>query len=98
MDFGIEKNVFSLKKEGNYMTYTTNKLYSEIETLPQEFVQEVFDFVMFLKYKQSGFAVSIKNEFPSDELMSAINDVENRRNLIGPFDTAEAAVKSMLED
>ena len=37
------------------------------------------------------------DNFP-DDLKEAINDSRNRKNLHGPFDTAEEAVKSMLED
>ena len=80
------------------MVLTNERLYSEMETLPQEFIQEVFDFVMFLKYKQNNFAVSMPSQYPSADLIEAINDVENNRGLIGPFATAEEAVKSMLED
>jgi DNA-damage-inducible protein J len=35
---------------------------------------------------------------PSAELLEAIEDTRLRRNLIGPFATAEDAVRSMLED
>ncbi|MCL2845909.1 MAG: DUF2281 domain-containing protein [Chitinivibrionia bacterium] len=80
------------------MVLANERLYSEVETLPQEFVQEVLNYIMYLKYKQNNLAFSMPMQRPSAELMEAINDVENNRNIIGPFATAEDAVRSMLED
>ena len=34
----------------------------------------------------------------SDSLRQALEDTEKRQNLFGPYDTAEEAVASMLED
>ena len=45
------------------------------------------------------FAVKrIKEKRPNAQLMEAIEDVRLRRNLYGPFQTAEEAVRSMIED
>ena len=53
------------------------------------------------KLPVKNFAVikssSNENYLPED-LIEAIEDVKLKRNLHGPFDTAEDAVKSMLED
>lgn len=54
-------------------------------------VQEVF--VKFKREKQSA-----QNENLPADLLEAINDSRNRKNLHGPFDSAEDAVASMLED
>lgn len=49
-----------------------------------------------LEYNGIPFAVS--RRAPTPELMDAIRDTRERRNLHGPFKTAEEAVASMLED
>lgn len=54
-------------------------------------VPEVF--VKFKREKQSA-----QNENLPADLLEAINDSRNRKNLHGPFDSAEDAVASMLED
>ena len=45
-----------------------------------------------------GIPFSISHHIPNDSLKQAIEDTRNRRNLYGPFDTAEEAIASMLED
>lgn len=50
----------------------------------------------FIFFSQKADLKKFEN-FPAD-LKEAINDSRNRKNLHGPFDTAEEAVKSMLED
>ena len=50
----------------------------------------------FIFFNREVNATKLDN-FP-DDLKEAINDSRNRKNLHGPFDTAEEAVKSMLED
>ncbi len=50
----------------------------------------------FIFFNREVNATKFEN-FPAD-LKEAINDSRNRKNLHGPFDTAEEAVKSMLED
>ena len=40
----------------------------------------------------------IKEDKPNAELYEAMEDVRLRRNLIGPFDTVDEAMKAMLED
>jgi len=42
--------------------------------------------------------VNVKNRKPNAELREAMEDVQLRRNLHGPFATAKDAVHSMLED
>ena len=45
------------------------------------------------------FAIRRLNERkPNAELREAMDDIKFNRNLHGPFDTAEEAVRSMLED
>jgi DNA-damage-inducible protein J len=44
------------------------------------------------------FAVGHKDRKPNAELMEALKDVKLGRNLIGPFDTVDAAMKALLED
>ena len=50
----------------------------------------------FIFFNREVSSTKIEN-FPAD-LQEAINDSRDRKNLHGPFDTAEDAVKSMLED
>ncbi len=50
----------------------------------------------FIFFNREVNATKLDN-FP-DDLKEAINDSRDRKNLHGPFDTAEEAVKSMLED
>lgn len=45
-----------------------------------------------------GIPFSIVHRFPDYSLNRAVEDVRERRNLFGPFDSAEEAVASMLED
>ena len=40
----------------------------------------------------------IKERKPNAELYEAMKDVRLRRNLVGPFDTVDEAMKAMLED
>lgn len=35
---------------------------------------------------------------PNEETLKAIDDVNNNRNLYGPYDTVDEAMKAMLED
>ena len=53
-------------------------------------------FHVALERKELPF--SIKHPTIPDDLMEAIRDVREHRNLYGPFDTVEEAMKSMLED
>jgi DNA-damage-inducible protein J len=51
--------------------------------------------------ENNGLPFDIRHEkerIPNVDLLEAINDVRFRRNLSGPFDTAEDAIRSMLED
>jgi DNA-damage-inducible protein J len=45
-----------------------------------------------------GIPFPIKHRSPNSELYEAIEDSRLRRNLSGPFDSAEDAVRSMLEN
>lgn len=49
-----------------------------------------------IEYNGIPFAVKHKTIPPS--LMEAVQDSRMRKNLKGPFDSADAAVSSMLED
>jgi DNA-damage-inducible protein J len=45
-----------------------------------------------------GIPFAVKHRKPKAELLEAIEDTRLRRNLTGPFATAEEALRSMLED
>ena len=45
-----------------------------------------------------GLPFPVKRRTPKADLLEAIEDTRQRRNLHGPFKTAEEAVASMLED
>ena len=45
-----------------------------------------------------GIPFAIKHREPNADLLEAITDTRNRRNLHGPYKTAEEAVAAMLED
>ena len=52
-----------------------------------------------LEHDGLPFAVKRKNErSPKSDLIEAMDDVRNKKNLHGPFASAEEAVRSMLED
>ena len=55
---------------------------------------------IFLKAAQEydGFPFPITHKKPSDELLEAVEDARQHRNLHGPYKTAEDAVAAMLED
>jgi DNA-damage-inducible protein J len=45
-----------------------------------------------------GIPFTVKHRTPTPELREAIEDTRLRRNLIGPFDTVDEAMKALLED
>jgi DNA-damage-inducible protein J len=45
-----------------------------------------------------GIPFAVKQREPNADLLEAITDTRNRRNLHGPFKTAEEAVAAMLAD
>ncbi|MDR1382913.1 MAG: type II toxin-antitoxin system RelB/DinJ family antitoxin [Planctomycetaceae bacterium] len=45
-----------------------------------------------------GLPFSVRHCTPKSDMLEAIEDTRLRRNLVGPFTTAEEAVQSMLED
>ena len=47
--------------------------------------------------ENDGLPFAVKHHTPKADLMEAIEDTRLRRNLHGPFRTAEEAVASMLE-
>ena len=47
---------------------------------------------------RDGLPFEVKRQKPNDDLMEAIQDTRKRRNLHGPYKTAEEAVAAMLED
>ena len=55
---------------------------------------------MFLmaSLERDGLPFAVSHLKPKSDLQEAIDDTRLRRNLIGPFATAEEAVRSMLED
>jgi len=51
--------------------------------------------------EHDGIPFDVKHDVerkPNAELLEAIEDVRLRRNLIGPFDTVDDAMKALLED
>lgn len=48
--------------------------------------------------EQGGLPFEVRHRTPTPELKQAISDSRYRKNLSGPYDTAEAAVGAMLED
>jgi DNA-damage-inducible protein J len=47
---------------------------------------------------KDGIPFAVKRRKPNADLLEAIQDTRNRRNLHGPYKTAEEAVAAMLED
>jgi len=47
---------------------------------------------------EDGMPFAVKRQKPNADLLEAIQDTRNRRNLHGPFKTAEEAVDAMLKD
>ena len=47
---------------------------------------------------KDGLPFPVKRRKPSADLLEAIEDTRNRRNLHGPYKTAEKAVAAMLEN
>ena len=45
-----------------------------------------------------GIPFAVKHREPNADLIEAISDTRNRRNLHGPYKTAEEAVAAMLSD
>jgi len=45
-----------------------------------------------------GIPFPVKRYVPNPEMLEAIDDVRNRRNLHGPYNTAKEAIAAMLED
>ena len=48
--------------------------------------------------ERDGIPFSVGHQDAGDSLVQAIRDTRRRQNLFGPFDTAEDAIASMLED
>ena len=46
---------------------------------------------------KDGLPFAVKRRSPKADLLKAIEDTRNRRNLHGPFKTAQEAVTAMLE-
>jgi DNA-damage-inducible protein J len=46
----------------------------------------------------NGIPFAVKHREPNADLLEAITDTRERRNLHGPYKTAEEAVAAMLED
>ena len=55
---------------------------------------------MFLSASLSndGIPFAVQHRQPNADLLEAITDTRNRRNLHGPYKTAEEAVAAMLSD
>ena len=55
---------------------------------------------MFLSaaIENDGLPFTVKHQKPNIDLLEAISDTRNRRNLHGPYKTAEEAVAAMLEE
>lgn len=83
------------------MPQAVAELYNTLTLSAQ---QEVYDFMMYLVQKQEKLEEAKKKEYlqKSEEndysLEKAVSDSRSLKNLYGPFDSAQAAVASMLED
>ena len=55
---------------------------------------------MFLSaaIEKEGIPFAVKRRKPNADLLEAIHDTRNRKNLHGPYKTAKEAVAAMLED
>lgn len=60
--------------------------------------EEAVRYFFHVSLEKDALPFSIKNPKIPDDLLEAIRDVRERRNLYGPFNSGEEAVKSMLED
>ena len=47
---------------------------------------------------RNGLPFAVKRRIPRADLLEAIDDTRNRRNLHGPYKKAEEAVAAMLEE
>ena len=63
---------------------------------PRETLRLVVDMLPENKVWDALIAVEDLLE-PNEETLQAIDDVNNRRNLIGPFNSAEEMMKAVLE-
>ncbi|MBR0204557.1 MAG: hypothetical protein IJQ56_09350 [Synergistaceae bacterium] len=63
---------------------------------PRETLRLVVDMIPENKVWDALIAVEDLLE-PNEETLQAIDDVNNRRNLIGPFNSAEEMMKAVLE-
>ena len=87
---------------------TTNlniRLDSTVKTQAQQlFAQFGLDMTtavnMFLRQalREKAIPFELRLKVPSDDLLDAVKNVADDRNLVGPFATAREAVESMLED
>jgi len=48
--------------------------------------------------EKDGIPFAVERRKPNADLIEAIQDTRNRRNLHGPYKTAEEAVAAMLDD
>lgn len=57
-------------------------------------------FNMFAKamVRKNGIPFEVSLKTPNAETLKAIEDVNNHRNLIGPFKSAKEAIEAMLKD
>ena len=53
---------------------------------------------LFAAIARNGLPFSVRSRKPNADLSEAIEDSRNRRNLHGPYKTAEEAVAAMLEE
>jgi DNA-damage-inducible protein J len=53
---------------------------------------------MSVAVEYDGIPFAVKHRRPNAELREAMEDARLRRNLIGPFDTVDDMMKSLLED
>lgn len=48
--------------------------------------------------ESNGLPFAVRHASPKRDLLEALNDARSRRNLTGPFDNVDDAMKSLLED
>jgi len=63
-----------------------------------EFHRSVVNMFLSAVLAKDDMPFAIKRRKPNADLLGAIQDTRNRRNLHGPYKTAEEAVTAMLED
>ena len=68
---------------------TREKIYTMLGSMPEYKLGYVLAYVQ---------GIAADEDIPNAETMQAIEDVRNRRNLIGPFETVDDLMESLNEN